>query len=370
MRIIFVHRTVVDYTVETPYQRALGGTEAALSYLAVELAQLGHSVMHLANTSAPGRYLGVECLNHKTALTQDLVNGADAVIVSNEACGRTLREMGVVRPLVLWTQHADDQPPIETLEFSRERKAWDGFAFVSQWQLEEYARTFWIARERARVMRNAIAPAFGKAAAGKPWFERDEAPTLVYTSAPYRGLDALLAAFPAIRAAIPGTRLRVFSSLSTTRGGPDDNAYAALHRQCLATQGVEYVGPVSQPVLAEALMEAAALAYPSTYPETSCIAAMEAMAMGAIVLTTKLGALPETLAGYGRMVDAREDVVQLAPEFAAMVIGVLNEIQRNADEAAKRREAQMAYVRTNYTWSARAFEWQSWLAKIARPKSP
>jgi hypothetical protein len=58
-------------------------------------------------------------LNHKTALSKDLLNGADAVVVSNEACGRKLREMGVGRPLVLWTQHADDQQPIDALNGMR-----------------------------------------------------------------------------------------------------------------------------------------------------------------------------------------------------------------------------------------------------------
>src|SRR6266566_3001073 len=361
MRIVFIHRTVVDYTVETPYRQAVGGTEAGLSYLSVELAKLGHSVVLLANTSQPGRYLGVECLNHKTALTKDFLNGADAVVMANEAYGRNLRELGVAKPLVMWAHHTDDQPSMEALEFTRERKAWAGFAFVSQWQLEQYAQVFWLPRERARVMRNAIAPAFGGIPPAEPWFQRGEPPVLVYASAPYRGLDVLLAAFPAIRAAVPGVRLRVFAGLSRTRGGPDDNQYADLHRLCLAAEGVDYVGPVSQPTLADALAEAAALAYPSTYPETSCIAAIEAMAMGATVLTTNLGALPETLAGFGRMVEASEDSAVLAPQFAAMAIDVLNDIRRSPDHAAARRAAQIAFVHQNYAWPARALEWQSWI---------
>jgi glycosyltransferase involved in cell wall biosynthesis len=364
VRIVFIHRTAIDYTVETPYRQALGGTEASLSYLSVELAKLGHSVVFVANTSQPGRYLGVECLNYKTALTKDFFDGADAVVVVNEALGSKLRELGLTKPLVMWVGHADDQASIEALEFTRERKAWTGFAFVSQWQLEQYVQAYWVPRERARVMRNAIAPAFAVRRAAEPWFQRGEAPTLVYTSAPYRGLDVLLAAFPAIRAAIPGVRLRVFAGLSKTRGGPDDNQYADLHRRCLGTDGVDYVGPVSQPTLADALADAAALAYPSTFPETSCIAAMEAMAMGAMILTTNLGALPETLAGFGRMVAYRDNPAVLAGEFAAMAIDALNDILRNPDQATERRNAQVTFVQQNYAWPARALEWQTWLSNM------
>jgi glycosyltransferase involved in cell wall biosynthesis len=363
LRIIFIHRTVVDYTVETPYQRGIGGTEAAVAYLSVELARLGHTVSLLANPSSPGTYRGVECLDYRPA-TKIHLNAADAIVVVNDACGRFLREIGVTKPLVLWTGHKEDQPSIEELGFSRERKTWNGFAFVSQWQLEQYCKTYWLAREKTHVLRNAMSPAFAERAPAQAWFRRGEAPVLVYTSAPYRGLDVLLAAFPAIRAAIPGTTLRVFSGLSITRGGPEDNQYKELHRQCLATEGVDYAGLVSQPALAEALTNAAALAYPSTYPETSCIAAMEAMAMGAAVLTTELGALPETLAGFGHMIPPYADRQVAAREFAAMAIAALTEAKNNPDAAAARREAQMSYIRKNYSWPARAIEWQNWLSTL------
>jgi len=365
LRIIFVHRTIVDYTVETPYLRAVGGTEAAISYLAAELAQLGHSVVHLANASAPGTYLGVECLNHHEAFHKELLNDADIVVVANEAIGAKMRDMGVIRPIVLWAHHADDQPPIEPLEYSRERKAWTAFAFVSQWQLAEFCRVYWLPREKARVMRNAIAPPIADSSAQAPWYSRNTAPVLVYTSAPYRGLDILLLAFPRIREALPEVRLRVFTGLSTTRGGPDDNRYSDLYQQCLATSGVEYLGPVPQPELAAALLTAAALTYPSTYPETSCIAALEAMAMGATVVTTKLGALPETLGGFGVLVDADERPGNLAANFAAAVISTLKSERLLPAAASARRDAQIAYVRNNYLWTKRAREWESWFREIA-----
>src|SRR6185437_9655344 len=170
--------------------------------------------------------------------------------------------------------------------------------------------------------------------------------------------------FPVIREAVPDVRLKVFSGLSTTRGGPQDNKYVDLHQKCLSLEGVDYAGPVSQPELARWLSEAAALAYPSTYPETSCIAALEAMAMGATVITTRLGALPETLAGFGRMVEPDDNPAALAKNFAAMAIDALNDIRSKPAEAAARRQAEIAYVHENYTWPARAIEWQSWLFEM------
>ena len=361
LRIVFVHRTVVDYTVETPYLSGVGGTEAAISYLAAELARLGHSIVHLANTSSPGTYLGVECLNYHSAFEPSLLNDADVVVVANEAIGAQLRDMGLRRPLVLWVHHADDQPSIESLEFSRERKAWTGYAFVSQWQMDEFCRIYWLARERARVMRNAIAPPVAAATPGPPWYVRHTPPVLVYTSAPYRGLAELLKAFPRVRQEIPEAGLRIFAGLSTTRGGPDDNRYADLYRQCQVMDGIDYVGPVPQPELAKALTSADMLAYPCTYPETSCIAVLEALAMGAGVVTTRLAALPETLAGHGVLVPPGEDSDLLAARFASALISTLKSQRLLPVVASARREAAISYVRQNYVWPQRAREWESWL---------
>jgi len=38
---------------------------------------------------------------------------------------------------------------------------------------------------------------------------------------------------------------------------------------------------------------------------------------------------------------------------------------RHYPEAAARRDAQIAFVRANYTWSGRAKEWDGWLSELA-----
>ena len=368
MRIVFYDRTPVDYTAETPFVAPLGGSESAQCYLAIELVKLGHSVALVSNTSAPGRYRGVECSNHRDAGTSALLNAADIVVSSNEALGRFIRDnLRVTRPLVIWIQHAHDQPAVRGLESSRERKMWAGYAFVSRWQLDCYVNVFWVPEERSRVMRNAVAPSFAEIEPTEPWFMRSEAPVLVYTSQPYRGLDVLLDAFPAIAAAVPGTKLKVFSGFAATYGTPlADDPYGEIYLRCKATDGVAYRGPVPQPELMRELTGAAALAYPSTFAETSCISALEAMAAGTAVLTTNLGALSETTGGYAWMTDFRPDREALARAYAEMAIEALNGMRRNPEAALARRRAQIAYVREKYTWPARALEWQTWLAEIVR----
>ena len=366
MKISFVHRSYVDYNVETPYTRPIGGTESAICYLAPELVKLGHEVRLLTNTSQPGNYRGVECLNYKTSLTANVLNAADIVVVSNESCARELREkFQAKKPLVLWVQHADDQDAIEGLQFTRERKAWNGMAYVSQWQFDQFFDYFWVPREKGRVMRNAISPTFVDIKPAPPWFVTGAPPVLVYTSMPYRGLDVLLDAFPTIRNAVPGTRLKVFSSMARVQVSAELDEYAELYRRCTTTDGVDYIGPIGQTALAGELAGCAALAYPSTYPETSCIAAMEALAAGAAVLATQTGALPETTAGFGRLIEYFGDKAKLARDFSGLVIGVLDEARRDPTEAARKREAQIAHIKKNNVWPVRAVEWSSWLKDVA-----
>ena len=365
MKIAFLEPSGWDYTPLTPHERPLGGSQSALCYLAAELAANGHEVAFVNHTRNPDIYAGVHCPGYAIGANAEFLNRFDVVIVLNWAGGRELRRKGISTRLALWTQHAADQPGVAALREAEERAAWDAFVMVSEWQAGTYVTTFGIAPGRVVVQRNAVAPAFETLERRvPPFFRRGAAPLLVYTSTPFRGLDVLLLAFPFIRAKVPGCRLKVYSSLQVYQVPREKDDFEILYALCRAIDGAEYVGSIAQADLAEALGEADILAYPNTYPETSCIAVMEAMAAGCLVLTSKLGALPETTAGYGFLMEPAPQILSHAINFARMTIDIVNAARQDAAKFEMLVNHQMTFVRTAYTWSARAREWEQWLSKL------
>src|SRR5262249_11538193 len=130
-------------------------------------------------------------------------------------------------------------------------------------------------------------------------------------------------------------------------------------------EGVEYVGPLPQAALAKAVAAADVHAYPCTFPETACIAAMEAMAAGAMIVTTRLGALEETTAGHAFLLGPAEDGRPLADRYAAFLSRRLLDATEGPAPVAGRLAAQRAHALEHYRWDKRAAEWEDWLAGFA-----
>lgn len=358
MHIAFIDPTGRGYDPLTPLRQPTGGTESAVAFLSAALARQGVQVSLLNNAPQEAVVEGVRILVNGTRALE-VINTADMVVAVSSPMGLGLRPQLVSgMPLVLWCHLAANQKVAAPLGAREEQDAWSAFVMVSRWQVENYAGTFGLSREKAVVIGNAVSPAFAAEPLAPAWFETGAAPVLAYTSTPFRGLDFLLMAFPSIRALVPDAELKVFSGMALYgQQGPDP--YRHLYELARALPGVDYRGVVSQAALARELAGAAVLSYPSTFAETSCIAAMEAMALGLEPVTTDLGALPETMAGFGRTTPVAAGQPALVYGFVEQVVEALTEARRDPAAAAERRARQVAFVRQNYSWDARA---QSWMA--------
>jgi predicted O-linked N-acetylglucosamine transferase (SPINDLY family) len=224
---------------------------------------------------------------------------------------------------------------------------------------------------RVVVLRNAIAPPFERLFADEQGLVRAKGSRLIlaYTTIPFRGLDVLLSIFPDLRLDYPEAELHVYSSMKVYQHDEATDPGRALYEQCRSTPGVKYLGSVSQSVLAQALAGGTILSYPSTVAETSCIVVMEALAAGLHVVTSNLGALPETTMGFGTLVpaNAARDRNQFARDYLTHLRSVLQRWADNPEAFAAQRFPQVKAVNDHCTWQRRAAEWEQVLRDYQRP---
>jgi glycosyltransferase involved in cell wall biosynthesis len=212
------------------------------------------------------------------------------------------------------------------------------------------------------ILRNGIAPAFQNMFSSAAHLAEVKAGQLrlAYTSTPFRGLAVLLACFPAIYKRHPTCQLDVYSSMLVYDQPAAADPYQRLYEQCRAMTGANYRGSLAQPELAKELAGASILAYPSTFAETSCIAVMEAMAAGLLVIASDLGALSETCDGQARLVPpagGERSAEQFAIDYARALDQALTELQSDPVESAKRRYAHAQAISATCNYNVRAGEW-------------
>ncbi|MCO5065497.1 MAG: glycosyltransferase family 4 protein [Rhizobiaceae bacterium] len=372
MKFVFLNGTSYTFDPRTPFNQPLGGTESAVAYLTAALVRAGAEVTLLNNSPVEREVDGVRIANNNP-IAHKFFTDCDVFVVVARSIGLNVRRfLGPDTPIVLWSHLDSDQPNVFGLAEAAERDSWTRYVMISKWQAERFVRQYSLPEERIDIIGNGVSPAFLAEPPAPAWFETGDSPTLAYTSTPYRGLDLLLQCFPTIREAVPDVRLRIHSSMKIYGVPAQGDGFGYLYKLAQSLDGVDYVGPVSQQKLAESLRDVAALAYPSTFKETSCIAVMEAMASGAEVVTTHLGALPETLSGFGRVLPSGNYEHKfgtnpaLANSFIGLVVRMLREARSNPASVAEERRRRIGFARQNYNWDARA---QQWLALANRLKS-
>jgi glycosyltransferase involved in cell wall biosynthesis len=364
MRLCFLDFSNWDYNVDGPLLRPLGGSQSALCYLAVELAKAGHSVTVMTGTTQPGTVKGVECVNLENVNPWFLKNRAfDACIVQNSAGYSKLRDiLPSSTRLILWTQHEPVQPAMSKLAKPEIADRWDEIVCVSEWQRGAYVEAFKLPSERMTVIRNAIGPSFEKLFRDKDDLvnAKSNPLTLAYTSTPYRGLKHLPFILEELQEARPEATLNVYSSMAVYPG-QSEARFRDLYIDLKRKRGINYVGSLPQPELAERLATSHILAYPCIFPETSCIAVMEAMAAGMRVVTTGFAALPETTEGFAYLVQPPEDWNDQR-EFVRNYTSAITHPYRIEDEADALC-AQVAHMNTHHTWSIRCRQWSEFLQR-------
>lgn len=364
MKILFVNLSGLRFTVATPDVEPLGGTESALCYLARQLAKNGHEVSVICHTpdKTPDRVHGVRHVPTAALLNGDFLaaENFDAIIVNNNpVAGSALRLMAPKAFLLLWCHVVPDHPVMREFGQPVVRDSFDGFVFVSRWQQQAMEQVFGF-KKPATVIGNGFAPAFENMFASAAELRATKENRAAYTTTPFRGLSVLLDVMKGLRT---GTKLDLYSSMKVYQKEGGDAPFAPLYAAAAENPDVTCHGAVAQAELAKRLRPAAFFTYPSTYAETFCIAALEAVAAGMKVLTTATAALPEILGRKADYVDLSPGQAErLAADFRALFEKNVAAFQNAPEAWAEERYADMADVNLNCSWAMRAKTWERLLA--------
>lgn len=326
---------VVDL-LEQPYddtdilQRPLGGTQSAVLETCIALAHNADTTLY--NGISSPRDFGRLRIRPNSQITLAELAGVDWIVFASWVTEKGLEQLPLRKggpKVALWAHHDIDQPAVRFLDQPLAARVISRYLFVSRWQRDRYVERFRVATEATTVIGN---PYCERALAASELSEKVfDNPRLIYTSTPFRGLAVLADAFPMFRRVWPDAELAVLSGMELY--GVKDNApYQDLFEQIQRTPGASLVKPSGKIDLYRRLWNANLFAFPSTFPETFCIAALEARVLGNPLLLTTRGALPEIFEG-AKFFELADGDAPAPEEWAQFMLRAWEEVRSEATRA-------------------------------------
>ena len=356
MKLLFASFSPIVMDVATPGREPLGGTESCAAYLARQLAKNGHDVTFAARLPAgtPERVEGVRHVTHQMTASKDFMDAMDFDAIITLSAPEVAQQMKQAAPgafHVCWLHFLPSE--VASLPLVDMAPLIDCAVFVSQTQAAMFRH-----RGRWAVIGNGIAPAFENMFSTAEELRAAKQNRAAYTSMPYRGLHLLV---DVIGRMAGNTHFDVYSAMHTYR--MPDKDFTGLYGQVQKAPRTRYHGAVSQSVLAKEIKPAAFLAYPCGFIETYCIAALEAIAAGLKVVSTNLGALPETTLGFADLLPLTLEMqdAEIIARYTTLLENNVAAFLAQPHDWAEERFAQSQAVNRLCSWRARAAEWEALL---------
>ena len=262
---------------------------------------------------------------------------------------------------ILWMHHFVNQKEAQNLGSKDFVQKLDYIVFNSNWNSENHIYQFKIPKNKSVVIKNAIEK-----------IDFEEKPkdkiNLIYHTTPWRGLALLLKVFKNLN--LKNVELNVCSS-TIIYGKKFDSVlgktYESIFNECKNTKNVNYFGFLDNKKIIQMLKKMHIFSYPSIWPETSCIAAIESMAAGCEVVTTNLGALSETCSSFGTFVNFDRNFDNLEKKYSEVLLNSIKNFW--SDENQNKLKLQSKTINATYSWNVRSVEWKNFLDKARKLKS-
>jgi glycosyltransferase involved in cell wall biosynthesis len=262
---------------------------------------------------------------------------------------------------ILWIQHFVNQKEVQNLGSKEYLDKLDYIVFNSNWNFEKFVYQFKVPESKSLVIRNAVEKI--------PFIEKPKDKiSLIYHTTPWRGLANLLNIF--CKLDLEKVELNVCSSTKIYGKKLEktlENNYNDLFKKCKNTKNVNYLGFVENKKIIELLQKTHIYAFPSIWPETSCISAIESLAAGCEVVTTNLGALYETCTPFGTLVGFDKNLNNLEKKYEEVLLDSIKNFWSSENQT--RLKLQRDTINSTYSWDVRSIEWKKFFDKARRLKN-
>ena len=257
---------------------------------------------------------------------------------------------------ILWMQHFVNQKEAANLGSKEFVDKLDYIVFNSNWNFEKFQYQFKIPEHKSIVIKNAVENIEYKE---KP---KDKI-NLIYHTTPWRGLAILLKIFKNLN--LKNVELNVCSSTLIYGKKFNDmylHKYQNIFDECSKMKNVNYLGYMKNNKLINFLKEMHIYSFPSIWPETSCISAIESMAAGCQIVTTNLGALYETCAPFGTLISFDKNLENLEKKYKKTLIESIENYWSKENQT--KLKLQRETINLTYSWNTRAKEWIDFLKLV------
>ena len=273
--------------------KSLGGSETAGVAMAHALQKLGHHVLFFCNTTKEGKYDGVQYI-HMDKFQPYAVNCPHDVTIV-QRLPEIFRQNLKSKINILWQHDVATKSARSNFHGS----IWniDKVFCLSEWQINQYKDIYQIDEDDLFYKtRNGIK------LIPQPDNSKRQNKRLVYTNRPERGLDNLLFnIMPKIWQQDKEVEL-CLAGYDNTHPQMEqfyNMCYNKVHEYSQQGFKIAHLGALSKKDLYELYKTCRLYVYPTAFHETSCITAMESQMCGIPMITSHIGALPETLCHKG-----------------------------------------------------------------------
>ncbi len=264
------------------------------------------------------------------------------------------------KPRLFWVHDLAQDPEVEFLKDPDKLLDFEKIVFVSHWQQYQYGVYLGVPYDHGVTIQHAIDPI--------PEHKKPEDKiTCIYISTPHRGLEVLLESWRLMKdnlksEAVDKAELKIYSSFDIYDRPHMDEQFRHVYLKAKGMEQVHYSGSVSNEIIREELQKTHILAYPSTYMETACICAIEAMSAKQLVVCPNLGALPETTANFSFMYGYEPNPDRHCQVHAHILARAINSYWDDGTQALL--ELQGAYTNMFYDWKTRINQWTAFLTSL------